>query len=93
VFRAPLVHADLAAPAALAVADQYRSATRVEIMLRDSTRLVDAEPGAPVHRDQGSPAGAVGAVAGLAHDRDYLLDRGRIGWVAQPLVARRPPGR
>jgi hypothetical protein len=34
----------------------------------------------------GLVGGAVGAVAGLAHHRDDLLDRGRIGPVAQPLV-------
>jgi hypothetical protein len=30
--------------------------------------------------------------APLAHDGDDLLDRGRVGRVAQPLVTRWPPG-
>ena len=34
----------------------------------------------------------VDAVAGAAHDRDDLLDRGRIGEIALPLVARRAAG-
>jgi hypothetical protein len=42
--------------------------------------------------DQGSQAGDVGAAARLADSRHDFLDRGRIGRIAQPLVARRAPG-
>jgi hypothetical protein len=90
--RSPRVHADLAAPAALAAADQYRPQARVEVVLGDGDRLVDAQPRAPEQHDQRPQTGAVDTVAGLAHDRDDLLDRGRIGRVAQPRVARRAPG-
>jgi hypothetical protein len=92
VVPAPPVLADLAAAAALAVADEYRSGAGLQVVLGQSERLVDAQVRAPEQHDQGSQAGAVDAVAGLAHDRDDLLHRGRIGRVAQPLVARRAPG-
>jgi hypothetical protein len=49
-------------------------------------------PGAPEQHDEGPHAGAVDAVAGLAHDGDDFLDRGRVGRVAESLVARRAPG-
>src|SRR5215211_1797343 len=89
---APRVHADLAAPAALAVADEHRSRARVEVVLADGECLVDAESRAPEQHDQRTHARAVGSFASLAHGRHDLLDRGRIGRVAQPLVARRAPG-
>jgi hypothetical protein len=92
VVPAPQVHADLAPAAALAVTDEHRPGARLEVVLGDGERLVDAQPRPPQQHDQGPQAGAVDAVAGLAHDRDDLLDRGRIGRVAQPLVARRAPG-
>jgi hypothetical protein len=92
VLPAPGVHADLAAAAALAVADEHRARTGLEVVLGQGKRLVNAQPGAPEQHDQGSHTGAVDAVAGLAHDRDDLLDRGRIGRVAQPFVARRATG-
>jgi hypothetical protein len=34
----------------------------------------------------------VQTVAGDAHDRDDLLDGGRVGWIAQAFVARRVTG-
>ena len=92
LLPAPVVHADLAAAAALAVADQQRSAPLVEIVLGERERLLDAQPGAPQHDDHRSHAPAVTVIAGVAHDRDDLLHRGRVGRVAHPLVARRAPG-
>jgi hypothetical protein len=53
---------------------------------------VDAQPGAPQHDDQAAQPAAVDAVAGAAHDGHDLLDRGRIGRVAHPLVAQRAAG-
>jgi hypothetical protein len=101
----PVVHADLAAAAALAARHNAAYAefgigrggpvspqARVEVVLGDGDRLVDGQPRAPEQHDQRPQTGAVDTVAGLAHDRDDLLDRGRIGRVAQPLVARRAPG-
>jgi hypothetical protein len=92
VVPTPGVHADLAPPPALAVAYQDRSETRVEVVLGEPQRLVDPQPCAPEQHDQGPQAGAVDTVAGLAHDRDDFLHRGRIGRVAEPLVARRASG-
>src|SRR5215211_2573658 len=83
---------DLAAPAALAVADEHGSRARLEVVLADGECLVDAESRAPEQHDQRTHARAVGSFASPAHDRHDLLDRGRIGRVAQPLVARRAPG-
>jgi hypothetical protein len=51
VFPAPLVHADLAPPAALAAANQQRTARRVEVVFGERERLLDAQPGAPEHDD------------------------------------------
>jgi hypothetical protein len=45
-------------------------------------------PAAPEHDDQGTQASTMAVGAGLAHHRDDLLHRGRVGRVAQPLVAR-----
>jgi hypothetical protein len=92
VVPAPGVHADLAAAAALAVADEHRPGAGLEVVLGEGERLGDAQPGAPEQHDQRPHAGAMDPVAGLAHDGDDLLDRGRIGRVAQSLVARRASG-
>ena len=52
VLPAPGVHADLAAAAALAVPDQDRSETRVEVVLGQSQRFIDAQPRPPEQHDQ-----------------------------------------
>jgi hypothetical protein len=88
----PVVHADLAAAAALAAPHQQRAATRVQVGLGERERLVYAPAGAPQHDDQAARSASVDAVAGAAHDRDDLLDRRWVGRVARPLVARRPTG-
>jgi hypothetical protein len=92
VFPAPPIHADLAAAAALAVADEHRAGAGLEVVLGHGQRLVDAQPRPPEQHDQRSHAGAVDTVAGLAHDLDDLLHRRGIGRVAQPLVTRRATG-
>jgi hypothetical protein len=51
-------------------------------------RFLDAQPSSPKDHDQAAEPSAA-AVSGGAHDRDDLLDFGRIGWVTQALVARR----
>lgn len=48
-------------------------------------RLADPHACAPQNRDQGTEAVCVRAWPGLAHHEDGLLDRRRVGRVAQPL--------
>ena len=55
----PLVHADLAAAAALAAAHEQRAAAGVEVGLGERERLVDPQPGAPEHDDQAAQPPAV----------------------------------
>src|SRR6266536_3483182 len=68
-----------------------RAAAR-EVRLAQRERFVDAKTGSPQHDDQPAEPPAVQTVAGDAHDRDDLLDGGRVGWIAQALVARRMTG-
>jgi hypothetical protein len=59
LVEAPVVHADLAALAALALADQERAAARAEVWFGQGHRLADPEAGAPEHDDQRPQAQAV----------------------------------
>ena len=59
LLPAPLVHADLAALAALAVSDQQRTAPGVEVALCERERFVDAQAAAPEHDDQRAQPPAV----------------------------------
>jgi hypothetical protein len=88
----PVVHPDLAAPAALAAAHEQRSAPPIQVCFGERECLVNPQAGAPEHDDQRAQPAAVDAVAGVAHHGDDLLDRRRIGRVADPVVARRPAG-
>src|SRR6187551_2625622 len=72
LLPAPLVHTDLAPAAALAGANQDRSAPRVEVVLAQRERLLDAQPGAPKHDDHPAQPPPVAVVAGVAHDGDDL---------------------
>jgi hypothetical protein len=54
VVAAPLVHADRAAAAALAVAHEDRADAWVEVVLGEGERLLDAQAGAPQHHDHRS---------------------------------------
>jgi hypothetical protein len=47
----PHVHADFAAAAALAAADEQRAAAMVEVGLAKRQRFCDPQPGAPQHDD------------------------------------------
>jgi hypothetical protein len=64
LLPAPLVHADLAPPAALAAADQQRSASRVEVVLGKSERLLEPQPGTPQQDDHRAQREAVTVIAG-----------------------------
>jgi hypothetical protein len=68
--------------------DQQAAAALVEVGLGERKRLVDPNARAPQHNDQT----AVTSVSGLAHDRDDLVDRGRIGRVPAALVRWDPAG-
>jgi hypothetical protein len=70
---APAVHPDLAASATLAVKDEQRPATLVEIGLGRRERLLDAQADAPEHDDERAHAVAVAVIRGLSHHRDDLL--------------------
>src|SRR5215218_7873298 len=72
LLPAPLVHPDLAPTPALAVADDQRPAPRVEVVLGQGERLLDAQPGAPEHDDHRAQPPPVAVVAGMAHDGDDL---------------------
>jgi hypothetical protein len=92
LFPTPVVHADLAALAAFAVADEQRTAAYIEVALGKVERFGNPKSGAPEHDDQAAQAVAVDARTGVAHRGNVLLDSRRIGWVAQTLVARWTPG-
>jgi hypothetical protein len=74
----PCVHADLPLAIVLAVPDQDRAATLIKISFGQRERLLDPQPGAPEHDDQGGEAMAAASVPGLAHDRNDLIDRRRV---------------
>jgi hypothetical protein len=78
----PVVHADFAAAASLAAADEDRAAAGVEVCLGERERFADAQPCAPEHDDQPARPQAVRRGAGLPHDGDDLLDGRRIGRIA-----------
>src|SRR3954453_4004578 len=88
----PIVHADFAATAALAAADEDCAAAGVEVSLRERKRFVNAQPGAPEHHDQPAHPQAVRRGTSLAHDGDDFFDRRRVGGIATALVAWRSAG-
>src|SRR5215208_6731308 len=88
LLPAQFVHPDLAAAAALAAADQDRSAPVVKIVLGQRQRFLNAQAGAPKNDDHRSQPPAVAVVGLVAHDRHDLIDRRWVGRVAHALVAR-----
>jgi hypothetical protein len=88
VLKAPIVHADLAAPVALPVTNQQGPAALVDVGLGQGEGFGDPQPAAPEHRDQRPDPEAVPGVAGLAHDEDDLLRARRIGRVLPAFVGR-----
>jgi hypothetical protein len=90
VVPSPLVHADFAALAALAVAHQQRPTPPIEVALGQRQRFADAQSGTPQHHDYRPQPHGMGALAGLPHYRDDLFDRRRIGGITQTPIAQRP---
>ena len=64
----------------------------IKIGLGQRERLLDSQPRAPEHHDQGVDAMPMAIVPGLAHDRDDLIDRRRVRRVGLTLIARGNPG-
>jgi len=87
----PAIHPDLAAPSALAMTHQNRTADRVKIALGERERLRDPQPRSPQHDDQSAHPNALRAFPGAPHHRDDLLDTRRIRRIAKTLIPRRPP--
>jgi hypothetical protein len=79
VLESPFVHPDLAALVVLAVPDQQRSPSQVNLALAERERFGDPQSGALQDGDDCPDTKAVAALAGLAHDRDGLLDARWIG--------------
>ena len=80
----PVIHADLAAPAALAAADEDGASRSVKVTLGEVKRLADSQTGREL---PAAPAGEHRqAITRRAHDCDDLLDRRRIGRIAKALV-------
>ena len=88
----PAVHPDLAAFAAFALAHEDRAAHRVKVGLGERERFADSQAATPKDDDERTEPDPVCIITRCAHDRDDLLDRRRIGRIAQALYAGRDPG-
>jgi hypothetical protein len=84
----PVVHADLAAAAALAATHEQRAAPRVEAGFAERERFVDAQPARQSTTMSARSRAPADLAAGVSHDGDDLADGGRVGGVALSLVAR-----
>jgi hypothetical protein len=95
LFPTPVVHADLAPLAALAVTDEKRAPSGLEIRLCKFKRLADPQPRSPKQCDQRPDPETVWPRSCKPHHRDDLLRPWWIGRVAPALVARASelPGR
>jgi hypothetical protein len=70
--------------------DQQTSATLVQVGLDKRERLMDPQTGSPQDNDQTAHPTAVMTVAGMAHDRNDLVDCGRLRRIPTALVRRDP---
>jgi hypothetical protein len=84
----PIVHANLAALATLAMPDEHRSAPGLEVSLGECQGLADPKTGSPEDDRQPSKAQSRRPLPGLAHQGDDLLHPRWIGGVAAALVLR-----
>jgi hypothetical protein len=66
--------------------DEQGASPLVQISLGEREGLVDPNARAPQHNDQTTHPPAVASVSDLTHDRDDLVDRGRIGRVRAAFV-------
>jgi len=69
------------------MANEQRTAVWVEVGLVERERLDDPKPGTPQRDDDAAQPDTLQAFTRGAHDRDDLLDRGRIRRIAQPLCS------
>ncbi len=76
MLPSPVVHPDLATPAALAAADEQRTGAWVQVALMKIERLLNPQPGAPEHDDQPADPGAAQTVPGDAHTATISSTRG-----------------
>jgi hypothetical protein len=72
--------------------DKQAASPLVEVGLGEREGLVYPNARAPQHNDQSPHPPAVTAISGLAHDRDDLVDLGRLGRVTATFVRWDPPG-
>jgi hypothetical protein len=89
LLPSPVVHADLAALAALATPNEDRPARSIKVGFLKSDGFADPQPGAPQQHDQRTEAMALAALADRAHDRHDLLDGWWVSRILLSLVARR----
>jgi hypothetical protein len=86
MLPSPLVHADSAAAAALAAANEQRAAAMVQVRRAQCQRLVNTQPRAPEHDGHSAQPTPVGTLAGGVHDGDNLLHGWCVGGVTHALV-------
>jgi hypothetical protein len=72
VLPAPPVHADLAALAALAAANEHRAGRAVGIVFGGRQRLADAQASPPQHDDERTGSQAIRRLARAPHNRNDL---------------------
>ena len=82
----PRVHADFAASSALALADEQRPASLIEVGFAEREGLLGCAGRASQDHDEASQPLAVRAVAGHARHGDDFLHLGRIRWIAEALL-------
>ena len=92
LLPSPIVHPDLPPSPSLAATDEQRAAAAIEIRLAQRERFVDAHAGAPQHNKQSAKPTTVQTIAGDPHDRNDLLDGGRVGRISQAFVTRGTTG-
>jgi hypothetical protein len=80
----PGVHPDLPALVALALANENRPATRIEVGLGQRERFLDPKPTTPQHHEQSPKPQPVPIRWCSRHHGNDLVHHGRIGRVEDP---------